>query len=53
MRKPKMERYTAPKEGGFDRSEEGGAVGMISMKSRVFNNTIRKQLRRLKRYIDG
>tara|TARA_R100000458_G_C8276563_1_gene251920 strand:+ start:954 stop:2891 length:1938 start_codon:yes stop_codon:yes gene_type:complete len=53
MRKPKMERYTAPKEGGFDRSGEGGAVGMISMKSRVFNNTIRKQLRRLKRYIDG
>ena len=37
----------------IDRSEEGGSVGKISVSSRIFNSSIRRQIKRLKRYVNG
>tara|TARA_B100000925_G_scaffold169800_1_gene127777 strand:+ start:104 stop:1855 length:1752 start_codon:yes stop_codon:yes gene_type:complete len=51
MKKP-ITRPGSNPVGSAGRVKEGGQVKMISVKSRVFNSSIKRQLRRLKRYVN-
>jgi len=51
MKKP-ITRPGSNPVGTAGRVKEGGQVKMISVKSRVFNSTIKRQLKRLRRYVN-
>ena len=52
MDKPLTRPGKNPPTQGQSRVKEGGQVALISVQSRVFNSSLKRQLRRLRRYLD-
>jgi len=51
--KPKISGYSRPTKDGRSRELEGGAISDVSITGRTFHSSIKRQLRKLERYING